>query len=774
MRKQIVALSLVAALVGCTSDWDPGKRSASLPESGADAVRSKAAGHTGRRGVSAFAALPDRGELFAYDRGRKVRQQGAYTSHPVRLSEAHALQASRDGGELVLTAPDGETLRLRYDHHVEHPDGNWTWVGRDADGADAVLTFGEEAVFGVIPDGDEGTLRVITRGAGAWLVATDRSREPDVNRAATRSGQPDYLIPPSLAAAVASAQRQSPGMAAADVGVAAAAPGTIDLVIGYTTGYTAQLGGIASAQTRLVNLVDIANQALLNSKVARRLRLVRVVEVDYPDATENALALEELTGYRSGSGEIPVPEALEPLREARDDYGADLVALVRPFRMPENDGCGIAWLIGGGQSTFDAADAPFGYSVVSDGFDDDEENGTTYFCRDESLAHELGHNMGQAHNAEDSTSAGAHPYSYGYREASETGFYTVMAHRLPGSSQVAIRYFANPEVNYSGRATGVVDSADNTRSMDLTMPIVANFRATVVPLSAGARNDIDADGNTDLLFQDAGARQFIYRIMSGAETLRSSTIGGVSAGYTVGATGDVNGDRKVDLIWTSAARDLYLWAGDGNGFTSFRVGTYPAGWTLVGTGDIDGDGRSDLLFHNAGTRQFNYRIMQGASVVRSKTIGGVGAGYIVRAIGDFNDDGRADVVWTSAARDLYMWISNGSTFTSTRVGSYPSGWALSGAGDVDGDGRSDLLFRNPSRREFSYRIMNGTTLVRAKLITGTGEGYRIATTGDLNGDDKLDIVWTNNARDLFLWTGDGTTFTGAAIGSYPSGWAVIR
>lgn len=773
MRKHIVGLALIATLVGCTSDWDPGRRSASLSEAGLDATATEAGGHSRQPGASAFAALPDRGQLLAYDDDRKVQTRGAYTSHPIRISEAHAFGASHDGGELVIRAPNGEALRLRYERHVEHPDGNWSWIGRTAEGLDTVLTFGEKAVFGVIPY-DGGTLRVTTRNGGAWLMATDRSREPDINRAVTRSGKPDYLIPPSLAAAVASAQQQSPAMAAQDVGTAAAAPGTIDLVIGYTNGYTAQLGGTSQVRTRLSNLVTVANQALLGSQVARRLRLLEAVEVEYDDATENVLALEELTGYRSGTGEIPVPEALQPLREARDDYGADLVSLVRPFRTPENDGCGIAWMIGGGGSSFDAADAPFGYSVVSDGNDTDEGDGNTYVCRDESLAHELGHNMGQAHNAEDSLVSGVHPYSYGYREPAVDGFYTVMAYRLADSSQVGVRLFANPDVDYLDRPTGVEGSADNARSMDLTMPIVANFRATVVPLGPGARNDVDADGNTDLLFQNGALRQFSYRIMQGAETVRSMTFSGASAGYAVGATGDFNGDRKVDLIWTSAARDLYLWAGDGTGFTALRAGNYPSGWALVGAGDVNGDGRFDLLFHNAGTRQFNYRIMQGASVVRSQTINNVGAGYTVGAIGDFNADGRIDLVWTSAARDLYMWLGNGVSFTSRRVGDYPSGWALSGAGDVDGDGRADLLFRNPSTRQFSYRIMNGIALVRAKLINGTGEGYRIATTGDLNGDDKLDIVWTNNARDLFLWTGNGTTFTGTAIGTYPPGWVVIR
>lgn len=775
MRKWIFGLALVATLGGCTSEWDPDRRFISLPESGTKGMRAYTAADVAQRRASSLASMPDRGELLAYDRAREVRHRGAYTLYPVRLSEAHAFQASHEGSELVVRTPAGEALRFRYDHHVEHPDGNWTWVGRTAEGTDAILTFGEDAVFGVISDNERQVLRLTTQGGGTWLVATDPSRAPDINRAVTRSGKPDYLVPPSMAAVVASARSVSPVMAAQDVGLAAAAPGTIDLVIGYTEGYTSQLGSLSIVGTRLNNLVVIANEALASSKIARRLRIVHAVEVDYADATENALALEELTGYRPGSGEIPVPEALEPVREARDEYGADLVTLIRPFRTPENDGCGIAWLIGGGQSDFNLADAPFGYSVVSDGYDIDEGDGITYLCRDESLAHELGHNLGQAHNAEDSQVSGVHPYSYGYREPATDGFYTVMAYRLANSSQVSIRHFANPDVTYLGRATGVENSADNARSMDLTMPIVANFRATVVPLPAGARNDVDADGNSDLLFQNDGLRQFNYRIMSGAETLRSRTFSDPGAGYNAVATGDVNGDRKVDLFWTSDARDIILWAGNGNGFASFPAGSFAAGWILVGSGDVDADGRFDLLFHNAATRQFHYRIMRGTAVLRSKTINGVGAGYTVGAIGDFNGDGRTDVVWTSPARDLYMWIGDGTNFSSARVtDDYPAGWALSGAGDIDGDGRSDLLFRNPSTREFAYRIMNGRSLVRSKRIGGTTAGYRIATTGDFNGDGKLDIVWTNDARNLFLWTGNGTTFTGATMGTYPEGWTVIR
>ena len=770
-RTSLVGLFLLGLLAGCTSDWDPGRR-ASLVDAPRAGERSSPAATAAPRAFS-FAALPDRGELLAYDRSRAVRQRGAYTSHPIRLSEEHAFRASQTGGELVVAAPDGEMIRLRYERHVEHPDGNWTWIGRTADGTDAVLTFGEKAVFGTIPYRDQEPLRVTTMAGGAWLVATDRSRLPDINRATTRTGKPDYLVPPTLSASLASSASDI-GMAAAQDVSAAAASNTVDVVLGYTNGYAAALGGASQAVTRLNNLVQIANLAMTNSLVSRQVRLVRTVQVTYADATNNTTALEELTGYRSGTGEIPVPAALQPLRTARDQYGGDLVALVRDFRAPENDGCGIAWLIGGGQTAYNTGAAPFAYSVVSDGTDVDESDGNNYFCREESLAHEMGHNLGQAHNVQDSDQTGVHAYSYGYRETSASGFFTVMAYALADSDQVSIRYFANPAVSFAGRPTGMANASDNARSMNLTMPVAMNFRAAVVS-GASVKNDIDGDGRSDLLFHNASTRQLSYRIMSGTTTVRSALISGVGAGYTIGATGDLNADGKLDLIWTSAARDLYLWAGNGTGFTSFRIGDYPAGWVLVGAGDIDGDGRSDLLFHNASLRQFSYRIMQGTTTVRSALISGVGAGYIVRATGDFNGDRKVDLIWTSAARDLYMWAGNGTGFTSFNIGGYPAGWALSGAGDIDGDGKSDLYFRNPSTHEFSYRIMNGTSVVRSALIGGTAAGYRIATSGDLNGDAKLDIVWTSDAaRDLFLWTGNGNTFSGAAIGTYPSGWTVIR
>lgn len=786
MFSRFALASLLAFAAGCSHEGSADVHSASIAQAATARAASAPMAIVQTPVVHGFAVLPDRGELLAYPTNLS-RRDGAYTWRRTELSEAHALNAIANG-HLRVTAPSGELLDFQYDRHLEHPSGDWTWVGHLAghDGEQTILTFGEHAAFGSIAQPGKLPLRLTVRDGVAWLVETDPRKIATIINAATRPQRRDYLVPPKSAVPPAvgdgAAGFRAMGAAPAMAG-AGATTTTVDLVLGYSAAFASANGGTSGAITRLNNLVDTTNIAYGNSQIDAQLRLVATVSVNYPDATSNKSTLENLTGFDSTSnvGTTPDP-AFNALRAAREQYGADLVAMVRSFRTPENEGCGISWLIGGGQSGISTSDSYFGYSVISDGTDQDT-SGKSYFCREETLAHELGHNMGGNHDVAASKGAdgvldpedyGAYSYSFGYKTTATTGnFFTVMAYGDTG--QTSYRIFSNPRSTFCGGfACGTTTQADNARTLSQTIPTVATFRASVVATTtATTRNDVNGDGKSDLLFHNATTRQFSDRVMDGTTTVSSQLIGGVGSGYTIAATGDFNGDGRLDMVWTSAALDLYMWLGNSTGFTSLRFGTYPSGWRVVGSGDVDGDGKADLIFHNPNTRQFSYRIMDGTRLVRAQLINGVGSGYRVAAIGDFNGDGRTDLVWTSAALDLYMWLGDGTSFVSTRVGAYPPGWTVAGAGDVDADGKADLLFHNAETRQFSYRVMSGTATVRSQLIGGVGAGYRVATIGDFNADGKVDIVWTSAALDLYIWLGNGMSFSSSRAGAYPSGWAVI-
>jgi hypothetical protein len=439
---------------------------------------------------SAIAADADHGALFRYSPSA-ARKQGASTWHAIQLSEAHAMRAIADG-TMQVDLPDGRRMELRYERHVEHPDGNWTWIGRSSGTASqpAVLTFGQKAVFGSLPEDGGESLQVTTLGGKTWLV-----EEAGAMPAAAGDGFADALPAPAPGAIVPTSVAAS---APAGAAVTTTTASVVDVVIGYTKGLEAMLGGRSQVLTRLNNVVAIANQAYADSQIDLTMMLAGAVEVDYPDATTNRSALFQLSGVECSSrvgSELPdggvaciparIPKTLLPLVGLRNSNGADLMVLMRALVDPAVQSCGTAWLLGGGQQTITTADAPFGVSVVTD-TSSGPVGGNS--CRSEWLAHETGHNFGLQHDAlmaqgSDDTNNdnnlldpeeyGAFPYSFSY---STDTVATVMSVRQ--GAQIAYRVFANPNINACGGAVcGVAGQSDNALSMSQTMPVIAAFRS---------------------------------------------------------------------------------------------------------------------------------------------------------------------------------------------------------------------------------------------------------------------------------------------------------
>ncbi|SDQ37614.1 Repeat domain-containing protein [Pseudoxanthomonas sp. CF385] len=737
-----------------------------------------------------IANAPDRGQLISYaNKGEPTKREGAYTWYPIAISEAHAFRGLASG-EMTVPTPEGGQVKVRYERHAEEIDGNWTWIGRVVGGdplQEAIITFGEKAVFGSIPMGKgKLPLSLQTRQGQVFAVETDPSLVVSAN-----TGHVDMLVPEAsqLRAMAGATASQSAAVSQGAVAVAQGAPqtaaNTIDVAIGYTPEFAADNGGASGAATRLVYLIQVGNQAFTNSQINGYLRIVNAVQVSYTNSTANATALNEVTGS-NGSAQVAVPPSLVPLRTARDQYGADIAILVRKFTTPENAGCGVAWLNGAGAQNggVRVSDAPFGYAVISDGYDQGTD-GKTYYCADETLVHEAGHLMGAAHDRANSKINpnnppggtnllyGAYTYSFGLNtDAANGNFFTLDAYGDEAGGDTPYRVFSNPNVTIcGGRACGVANSEDNARTLNQTIPVVAQFRATVVPIVGSAKNDINGDGKDDLVWHNATLSSYGYWLLDGAGITHAPNVPS-APGLTIAAQGDFTADGRMDLVWQSPQRDLYFVPAGASGFgAGVYIGTYPAGWKVVAAGDVDGDGRADLIWHNATTREYGYWIMNGATRIKTYSTSAA-AGYNIATVGDFNGDGRLDLVWVGPTNDIILLTGNGNTFTDAKIGNYPDAGRIFASGDVNGDGRDDLLIHNKVTNQWGYWLMNGAAISGSRGFSAA-PGYSAVSVGDYNGDGIVDVIWSSAAKDLQMLAGNGSTFVHVTLGSYSGDWKPI-
>jgi hypothetical protein len=207
----------------------------------------------------------------------------------------------------------------------------------------------------------------------------------------------------------------------------------------------------------MLNAVTAANAAYVNSKVGIRLNVVCMVQTNYAETGYIALTLSRLRGTTDGY--------MDEIHRTRDGLGADLVAMVSE----DSNACGVAYVMSNPSSGFASA----AFSV------------TRQSCfSNQTLAHEIGHNQGNAHDRKNGNSS-AYPYSFGYRTcdniapANGQSFRTVMSYSCSGAR---VNYFSNPDVYFNGAPMGVAyetdaaNSADNARSMNNTAPITAGFR----------------------------------------------------------------------------------------------------------------------------------------------------------------------------------------------------------------------------------------------------------------------------------------------------------
>ncbi|MET9139666.1 FG-GAP-like repeat-containing protein [Streptomyces parvulus] len=219
--------------------------------------------------------------------------------------------------------------------------------------------------------------------------------------------------------------------------------------------------------------------------------------------------------------------------------------------------------------------------------------------------------------------------------------------------------------------------------------------------------------------------------------------------------GDLNGDRRADVVARDKAGRLWLAPGDGTGRL---IGT--GGWNAMNAltrhGDFSRDGREDVVAREAATgRLWLYPGTGSGGLGARKLIGKGGWNGMngITALGDLTGDGRSDLAAVEKSTGrlyLYPGTSTGALGSRRLVGT--GGWnamnALTGAGDVNGDGRPDLYARESSTGKlWLYPGRSGA--LGGRVLVGAGGWNAMAdlvAVGDFSGDGRPDLAAVTNGR----------------------------
>ena len=210
---------------------------------------------------------------------------------------------------------------------------------------------------------------------------------------------------------------------------------TLDILVLYTDPAAQESGSETAIKALAGSAVGNVNTALTNSGVTQRAKLVATEKFSY---TSSGDLSADLTKIASDS----------QVETWRNQYKADLVCLLVKSNSGSTMGIGH---LGSANGNSGAAYSVCKVMAVGSPI--------------RSFAHEIGHNLGCGHAADQGGSSGAFSYSFGWRfKGTDDKNYRTLLSYQKEPTEPRIPYYSAPSVSYQGTATGTA-TADNAKTI---------------------------------------------------------------------------------------------------------------------------------------------------------------------------------------------------------------------------------------------------------------------------------------------------------------------
>ena len=184
-----------------------------------------------------------------------------------------------------------------------------------------------------------------------------------------------------------------------------------------------------------------------------------------------------------------------------------------------------------------------------------------------------------------------------------------------------------------------------------------------------------------------------------------------------GATGDLDGDGKDDVLWRRKTGELLAWYL--NGTSSSPKGTRYYGridsaWKILASAEFDNDGNADILWRRDSGEVLIWLLNNGTRGIRATASPGVAdpATWDYAGSGGFNGEGQLDFVWrNNVSGRLLIWhVRIGLIDSTSELGGAASNWTLIAVADLTAT---------------SFPICSGAT-ARATFCSGSWMAPRFA------------------------------------------------